>query len=61
MTLYLEFLQAMYFWPEDIKRRLSRSEYFTDLNRPQIRLMTAVLIMLVVLCEFISSMVICSI
>jgi hypothetical protein len=46
----------MYFWPEDIKRRLSRSEYFTDLNRPQIHLMTAVLIMLVVLCEFISSM-----
>ncbi|OEL26090.1 hypothetical protein BAE44_0012893 [Dichanthelium oligosanthes] len=49
--------RAMYFWPEVIKRRLSRSEYFTDHNRPQIRLVTAVLIALAVLCEFLSSTV----
>ncbi|KAF8779364.1 hypothetical protein HU200_002630 [Digitaria exilis] len=48
--------RAMYFWPEVIKRRLSRSEYFTGRNRPQIRLVTAVLIALAVLCEFLSSM-----
>ncbi|KAJ1263120.1 hypothetical protein BS78_09G160700 [Paspalum vaginatum] len=42
--------RAMYFWPEVIKRRLSRSEYFTDHKRPQIRLVTTVLIALAVLC-----------
>ena len=47
----------MYFWPEVIKGRLSRSEYFTDRNRPQIRLVTAVLIALAVLCEFLSSII----
>ncbi|CAN6328069.1 unnamed protein product [Urochloa humidicola] len=46
--------RAMYFWPEVIKRRLSRSEYFTDRNRPQIRLVTAVLISLAVLCLLVS-------
>ncbi|XP_025809652.1 uncharacterized protein LOC112887635 isoform X3 [Panicum hallii] len=43
--------RAMYFWPEVIKGRLSRSEYFTDRNRPQIRLVTSVLIALAVLCQ----------
>jgi hypothetical protein len=42
----------MYFWPEVIKRRLCRSDYFTYHNHPQIRLVTAVLIALAVLCEF---------
>jgi len=46
--------RAMYFWPEVIKGRLSRSEYFTDRNRPQIRLVTAVLIALAVLCLLVS-------
>jgi len=46
--------RAMYFWPEVIKERLSRSEYFTDRNRPQIRLVTAVLIALAVLCLLVS-------
>jgi hypothetical protein len=46
----------MYFWPEVIKRRLCRSGYFTDHNHSQIRLVTAVLIALAVLCEFLFSM-----
>lgn len=46
--------RVMYFWPEVIKRRLCRSEYFTDHSRPQIRLVTAVLIALAVLCLLVS-------
>ncbi|WVZ98764.1 hypothetical protein U9M48_044155 [Paspalum notatum var. saurae] len=34
--------RAMFFWPEVIKRRLIRSEYFTDHKRPQIRLVTTI-------------------
>ncbi|KAG0518279.1 hypothetical protein BDA96_09G162200 [Sorghum bicolor] len=46
--------RVMYFWPEVIKRRICRSGYFTDHNRPQIRLVTAVLIALAVLCLLVS-------
>lgn len=46
--------RVMYFWPEVIKRRLCRSDYFTDHNHPQIRLVTAVLIALAVLCLLVS-------
>lgn len=46
--------RVMYFWPEVIKRRLCRSDYFTYHNHPQIRLVTAVLIALAVLCLLVS-------
>nr|ACR37528.1 unknown [Zea mays] len=46
--------RVMYFWPEVIKRRLCRSGYFTDHNHSQIRLVTAVLIALAVLCLLVS-------
>ncbi|TVU19613.1 hypothetical protein EJB05_35772, partial [Eragrostis curvula] len=42
--------RAMYFWPELIKRRFSRTEGFTHHNHPQIRFATAVLIAFAVLC-----------
>ncbi|XP_062179781.1 uncharacterized protein LOC133884401 isoform X2 [Phragmites australis] len=46
--------RAMYFWPELIKRRLSRSECFTSHNYSQIRLATAILTALAVLCLLVS-------
>ncbi|KAK3135434.1 hypothetical protein QOZ80_5BG0418860 [Eleusine coracana subsp. coracana] len=42
--------RVMCFWPELIRRRLSRTECFTHRKHPQIRLAAAVLIALVVLC-----------
>ncbi|KAG8085741.1 hypothetical protein GUJ93_ZPchr0010g10037 [Zizania palustris] len=44
--------RPMYFWPELIKRRLSRSECSKYYNHPQVRSATVLLIVLTVLGEF---------
>lgn len=52
MTFYCYSLQTMYCWPELIKRTLSRSEYSTRYNHPQLFVATSLLVALAVLGEY---------